>query len=311
MEYKVYRFEFKTGVHFGKRSLDDTEFTLCADTLFSAMCQEYLKKDSGRMEQFVQKASAGKIRISDAFPYIGDTLYLPKPMLKIQAEENKGDSTLKKAYKKLNYVPAQRMEQYLEGRLDVKQEGNLFREGLGKKEVKVSAAVRGEKETRPYRVGTYYFNPGSGLYVILGYEDEKDVWEVEKCLAAVGLSGIGGKRHAGLGRFEIKPGELPEDVTARFQTEHAAVCMSLSLSLPREEEMEIALQNASYLLLKRSGFVQSDTYADEQSRKRDLYVLQAGSCFQNKFEGDVYDVSDGGSHPVYRYAKPLFWEVIS
>ena len=74
---------------------------------------------------------------------------------------------------------------------------------------------------------------------------------------------------------------------------------------------EAALEQAHYLLVKRSGFVASETYAKEQLRKRDLYVMQAGSCFRTRFEGDVYDVSDGGSHPVYRYAKPLLMEVIS
>ena len=50
-------------------------------------------------------------------------------------------------------------------------------------------------------------------------------------------------------------------------------------------------------------------YAEEYRRKRDLYVFAAGSCFKNEFEGDIYDVTNGGSHPVYRYAKPLFMGV--
>ena len=53
----------------------------------------------------------------------------------------------------------------------------------------------------------------------------------------------------------------------------------------------------------------SEFYAEEYRRKRDLYVFAAGSCFKNEFEGDIYDVTNGGSHPVYRYAKPLFMGV--
>lgn len=86
--------------------------------------------------------------------------------------------------------------------------------------------------------------------------------------------------------------------------------MTLSVSLPREEELETALAGAEYLLLKRSGFVASERYAPEQMRKKDLYVFQAGSCFPEKFHGDIYDVSDTcGRHPVYRYAKPMWMEV--
>ncbi len=311
MEYKIYKFEFTTGVHFGKKSLDDTEYTLCADTIFSAMCQECLKQGNQQLEHFVKKAAAGEICISDAFPYIGTTYYLPKPMLKVDTEQDQADSTLKKAYKKLAYVPVGKLEQYLGGTLDVKQENEKFRKGLGDKVTRVSAAIRGKEETDLFRVGVYYFKPGSGLYLIVGYQSEEDAWELEECLMEVSLSGIGGKRSAGLGRFELKLGKLPEEIYRRLQSDKGSVYMSLSVSLPTNEELEKALQQASYLLTKRSGFVMSETYAKEQSRKRDLYVFQAGSCFLNKFQGDVYDVGDNGSHPVYRYAKPLFLEVVS
>ena len=50
----------------------------------------------------------------------------------------------------------------------------------------------------------------------------------------------------------------------------------------------------------------ADQYAEEQRKKKTLYVFDAGSCFENSFEGAVYDVSNGGNHPVYRYAIPMF-----
>lgn len=85
--------------------------------------------------------------------------------------------------------------------------------------------------------------------------------------------------------------------------------MLLSVALPADDELENALENASYLLEKRSGFVASSDYAEEWRKKRDLYVFTAGSCFVNCFAGDIYDVSEGGKHPVYRYAKPIFMGV--
>ena len=56
-------------------------------------------------------------------------------------------------------------------------------------------------------------------------------------------------------------------------------------------------------------FVASSDYAEEWRKKKDLYVFTAGSCFVNCFAGDIYDVSEGGKHPVYRYAKPIFMGV--
>ena len=85
--------------------------------------------------------------------------------------------------------------------------------------------------------------------------------------------------------------------------------MLLSTALATDEELESALDGASYLLTKRSGFIASDTYALEARRKRDLFVFASGSCFVNRFSGDIFDVSIGGGHPVYRYAKSLFVEV--
>ena len=86
--------------------------------------------------------------------------------------------------------------------------------------------------------------------------------------------------------------------------------MTLSVSLPTDDELESALEGAEYLLIKRSGFVASEEYAKEQRRRRDLYVLKAGACIRRPYQGDVYDVADpDGGHPVYRYARPMFMEV--
>lgn len=82
--------------------------------------------------------------------------------------------------------------------------------------------------------------------------------------------------------------------------------MTLSCALPQDNELAFALDGAAYQIVKRSGFIDSVHYAKEQRKHRVLYVLAAGSCFRNKFDGDIYDISNGGNHPVYRYAKPLF-----
>ena len=69
------------------------------------------------------------------------------------------------------------------------------------------------------------------------------------------------------------------------------------------------LDDSRYLLVKRSGFIDSYTYSKEQRRKKDIYLFKSGSCFNNTYQGDIYNVSSGGSHPVYKYAKPLFMGV--
>ena len=60
------------------------------------------------LNRFVQMAKDNQLRISDAMPYIGDTMYLPKPMIRIEGTDK--DSALKKEFKKLAYIPVQYME---------------------------------------------------------------------------------------------------------------------------------------------------------------------------------------------------------
>ena len=311
MKYKIYKFEFTAGVHFGKRSLEDAEFTVSADTVFSAICQEAVKQGEELLEEFVRKTAQGRILFSDLFPYIEDTYYIPKPMIKIQTEQAAGDSVIKKAYKKLSYIPLDKIDTYLSGNLNVKKEVDEFQKGLGYKSIKVNAAVRTGEETLPYRVGVYYFRLNSGLYLIVGYEDEEDIIDVESYLDALSLVGIGGKRKAGLGRFELKTGKVSDDFLNRLNSNSGKTLMSLSVCLPKEQEMEKIVEQASYMLVKKSGFISSVSYSSEQLKKNDMYVMQAGSCFGCNFEGDVYNVGTDGTHPAYRYAKPMFMEVIS
>ena len=48
------------------------------------------------------------------------------------------------------------------------------------------------------------------------------------------------------------------------------------------------------------------SYSEMHLKKHDFYVFAPGAVFENRFEGDVFDVSIHGAHPVYRYAKPMF-----
>ncbi len=306
MKYKAYKLAFTSGIHIGKKMLVDSTLGIHADTLFSALCQEALKMGNDTLKELYGYACDGMFLISDAFPYIGDTCYLPKPMKRI-ATENQGDSTLKKLYKKLTYIPADKLDVYLRGELDARWETNKMRD-LGHSTTRTSAAVRGKANAEPYHVGVYQFNAGNGLYIILGYANENVLNMAETLLECLSYSGIGGRRSSGLGRFELYNMKFDKSMEDRL-TRTGKEYMTLSVSLPEDNELEVALEDADYRLIKRSGFVSSYTYSNEYLRKKDLYVLDSGACVINKYKGVVYDVSAGGSHPVYRYAKPMFLEV--
>ena len=300
MKYRLYRLSFPHGIHAGDHNLDESMISFHADTLFSAMYQEALKLSEEKSERFLWEAKEGLIQLSDTFPYIGETEYLPKPMCRVEAQDQQGDSVLKKAYKALSFIPMEKMSQYLQGGLDALTEKEKLSK-LGVHDLKTSAAITGLEETMPYHVGVFYFHEGNGLYLIIGTEEGT---AVEELLYSLSYTGIGGKRSAGFGRFDIT--DIRELKGSPFN-EEGSLYMTLSVALPSENELEPALSQASYQMIRRSGFVASGTYAPELRKKRDLYVMTAGSCFGSRFSGDIYDVSEGGSHPVYRYEKPLFW----
>lgn len=135
MKYIAYKLKFSTGVHFGNGSLDNTEYTFCADTLFSALCIEAVKHSEDKLSRLVSYVKAGKIVFSDAMPYMDDIYYVPKPMCNIKhSDEESGESSKKKLYKKTMYIPYDYIQDYINGELpeDIIREFDEF----GKKNIK-------------------------------------------------------------------------------------------------------------------------------------------------------------------------------
>ena len=302
MEYSIYKLKFRTGVHFGEGMLNESAYTFKADQLFSGLYIEALKL--GREKELYDAVKSGKLLFSDAFPYKEEKYFVPKPMVYVESGK-KGESKQKKAYKKMKYLPVECLDSFLNGTMDVEKVGDY---DFGQFCQQTMACVRDEEETRPYRVGTFYFDDGCGLYVIAGYTSAVEKELAEDLMESLSYTGIGGKKAIGLGKFELLNGRSSQELSERLQKDGSRY-MLLSVGLPIDEELEQVLDGASYQLLKRSGFVASEEYAAHWSRKRDLYVLAAGSCVNKRFSGDIYDVADGGRHAVYRYAKPLFMEV--
>lgn len=246
----------------------------------------------------------GKLLFSDAFPYFGQQYMIPKPMLYVEPKV-KGISEQKKKYKKIQFIPVEQLEDFLDGTMDLDDE--IFK-GYGTYMQQSMVNVRNNEETLPYRVGTFYFSENCGLYIIVAYESESEKTLAENLLEGLSYTGIGGKKSVGLGKFNLLRGKMSKCMQEHLERDSNKKIL-LSVALPRDEELECALNGASYQLSKRSGFVASSDYADEWRKKKELFVFVSGSCFEQLFEGDVYDVSDGGSHPVYRYAKSLFMGV--
>mgnify|MGYP000906610098 CR=1 FL=1 len=129
----------------------------------------------------------------------------------------------------------------------------------------------------------------------------------------LGLGGIGGKTSAGFGKFEVKKatflnksGDAQAQWLYRALTTPAPRSMLLTSSLPRDDELDAAMQDACYQLVRRAGIVASNALPEGTRKKQTQYFFSAGSVLASRFTGDVYQVGPRNTHPVYRYAKPIF-----
>ena len=301
MNYTLYRLRFTAPVHFGNGRLGKTEMTFYADTLFSALCTEAQKMHGNGAAELYDAAVSGRLRISDGLPYCSDTLFVPKPMTAVESSES-GDSKLKKAFKKLHYIPLEDIDAYLGGEYDP-QEANKMLDTLGKTSEQARVAVGRGDDSEPYSVGTFTFDEECGLYFI-GAGDDDTSSLLDEIIDNLSYIGIGGKISSGLGRFEYSYEDVPDELLKRIEGTYDRY-MSLSVCMAADEELESVVEGSGYELIRRSGFVASSEYSETALKKRDFYSFKAGACFSKRFEGGVFDVSAGGTHPVYRYAIPM------
>lgn len=304
---------FSTQCHFGSdaggMALGSAQHSFRADTFFSALCSEAAKMEL--LEQLYSFAENGNLLFSDAFPYCKEQYLLPKPILYLDALETKNaDSNRKKAFKKLAYIPIDHFNTYLAGLSSNSFDPGSLQNEFGIETIQTRAAKNGREQTLPYRVGGFSFFDESGLYVVCKFDGEEEKQLVQRLIRNLGCSGIGGKTSSGMGKFSCEFLPLPDILEKMLDDSSAPYQMLLSTSLPTIEEMQAGvLENAFYTIVRRGGFIASNTYAQSARRKQDKYFLSAGSCLRKRFSGEIFDVGAQGKHPVWRFSKPLFMGV--
>lgn len=311
MKYTIYKLNFEKGIRTGRGKLSETDITFKADNIFSAILNEVSKYDKKLLKKIVENVKNNRLILSDSFPFSNKELMLPKPMLSIGNEDGDGDSKEKKKYKKIKYIPLSCFREYLKGKSDP-DEILIFNENIGKKQLDTKIQYKNSGEHDIYNMEYFKFTKGSGLYFILGYEDEDLLEEVDEVLYNLSFTGIGGKKSIGLGRFEMIEEDIPPLLKDRINTGKAN--MLLTTSMAKEEELSKVLnKNSKYSLSRRGGYTYSEDKAgksEEYYRKDTLYFFNPGSIFDTKFKGDLFRIDNGFAHPIYRYSKPIWLEVI-
>ena len=315
---KVFKMQFTAPVRFGADTpgvgVEKVNMTCHADTLFSALCCEaVLLYGSDGANELFEWADNGKLCLSDLVPFDECNLFLPKPIIipGARSEKTSIDSTQKKLLKKLKYIPLDSWDDYIAmingvDELDIEGFG-AFAGAYEMLQPKVSVSRIGE-DGKPFVAGAYVFKPTCGLYFIARCADDIVCEKIEQLMTSLQYSGIGGERSSGWGKFEYTVEDLPTGFPALQTTTSDNYKMALSCISPDERDL-LELPHGYYTLARREGFVLSQSYSVNQLKRKALHMLNAGSCFKNKLNGCVQDVSQDGGHPVYRYGKGMFVEI--
>lgn len=318
MNYFLFKLVFDTAVHFGPSdsalSLYLSQENLPADTMFSALCHAAMSMGGpSRVGELCQYVKDNRLVLSDAMPWKGTDLYLPKPCYFPSAPEET-DSQRRKLYKKISWVPVSVFPELLAYLRGEAPRPELEPSHFGFHSERTQANVSHEGgDTLPYQVGLFTFAPNCGLYFLAGCEDLAVRKALGELTAFLGLSGMGGKVSAGLGKFHLEEivsldgsqsGEHRWVVQALKQNDFPHFLL-LTTSIPKETELDEALQGASFQLVRRGGFVQSGSSCDSARKKEVQFMCRAGAVLKRSFAGGLFQVGYVSGHPVYRYSVPM------
>lgn len=173
-----------------------------------------------------------------------------------------------------------------------------------------------------FHVGRVRFAPGCGLWfgvhwrtpdATIGHAGPTFKKALDRCLAALADSGLGGERTAGYGQFRLIDEKRP--ISLADPTSGSAAWL-LSRYLPagaQETTAALAHPEAAYNLIALRGWAQSDGNPDQ--RRKSVTMLEEGSLVgwpDGPAPGRVVDLrptyqNPAGDlpHPVYRYGLGL------
>ena len=327
MSYFLYKLAFDTPVHFGNAEqggkLEQIHMDFPADTLFSAICTELAQHgETETLQWLIENVNRDSIVLSNLFPYLADErqdfLYIPKPLMAVQPENLKDNipleelkrmATNRKKQKKINYIRCGSLARYFKSL----HTGGSFDENAEFGTASLTQRVsRREELPLPYYVAKYVFSDNAGMYMVVQFQDEAYAERFKKLLALLGLSGIGGKRSSGFGKFHVAGAvKLDEycqgdelELYRLLENRAAGWQMNLSGILPAVDDLP-SVKEGQYKLQKRSGFI-SVTNGEQEMKKNSIYFLAAGSCFKKRIAGRLAVLGNAGGHDILRYGKGLY-----
>lgn len=320
-QYTIIKFKNLTPLHVGtgKENYDFSSSELQSDTLSAAVAA--IRAQDGKTKDV--KDFLRSFALSSAFPFVGDSLFLPKPQGKIDVVVTDMDEyPSRKKLKKIKYLESNLWNVVVSGkRLEVRssQIKDDFLISINavddfekpyKTQVnqRVSVPRVDNMPTEPFFFEWKYFNADAGLYCILDTSDDTRRDEIVNLFGKLGEIGLGTDRNVGGGKFVVETEKWNVN-----DVENSDAKMLLSLYIPTKEELPaLNLNESKYELLLRGGYISGSSEPEfTHLRKKSVYTFNVGSVFKTTTvpSGKIVDLKpkwdDERMHSVYRSGKPF------
>ncbi len=313
--YKIVKFCNLTPLHLGTGRDDYSSVApdLHSDTLSAALAAMLVQvSDNADVKSFMESFT-----ISSAFPFVGNRLFLPKPIGRLAVQGCKEES-VRKRLKKLKYLELPVWAQVVSGETPAICEKQLAGEFLladGENDIKpyssqvnqrVSVNIE-EGNTVPFYFKWKYYSPDAGLFCIVDANDEMMTKLIE-LFKLLGETGIGSSKSVGGGKFDIQIENIELPTVA-----DADSTLLLSLYIPTREELDtLDLEHSRYDLLRRGGYMAGSNITEFQHLlKESVYMMSTGSLLNgvNALRGRIADVTpkwnNAHMHRVLRSGCPI------
>ena len=314
-KHVTYYLNFRSPLHLGRRGvgLEETEISIPADTLFSAICQTWRTfYGETHLTNFLAQYETGEpFLLTSTFPFVGDTRFFPKPLIDLNVD---AADDLKKL-KRVRFVSEKRFRQIVNDESirfdsdDLINDGQLWIHDDDKcprtvwqtdKRPRVTLD-RQSSTSEIWHLKAVKFEENCGLWFDAKFEAEEIQTQIETILRVLGDTGIGGERSAGYGTFDLHS----ESAESESDSESDRF-ITLSPICPRDaDQLNMLIQgdNVGYALEERSGWIVS--VEGSGLRRQQVWMFADGSVLNGNGAqvGHLVDLKpEACPHPVWRYA---------
>lgn len=307
-------------VGMGRETTYNSAHTIHSDTLSAALAAMRVQiKGAEGVKEFMES-----FRISSAFPFWKEHLYLPKPQGRLNITvKDRAENQIRKTLKGIQYIENTIWNKIVKGEEIEIEENQIQRNLLSASIMKdvnttifqsqvnerVSVPRADKQEATPFFFEWDYYNKDAGLYVLTDAKGEL-FDEIFEYFSLLGEQGIGTDKNVGGGKFVVEKGvtlelgETPGNCNAQ---------LLLSLFIPDEQELKLLnLDNSTYSILLRGGFMAGSNQEHlRHLHKKSIYMFSVGSVFKTneRLNGRIVDLRPEWNtiemHPVFRSGRPL------